>query len=392
MKPRPLIAVVEYNWTGHYIPYIKLYTRIYLELGFDVAVMCKKPDAIMEWIQLEIPNFRGNVHVDELLEPRLYGITSSTLLGLKRWFQIKDKLKLYEKASTLVFIPFLESFLLPSILAFLVRLTFPYKWFGILLQPKYLRIKEPLVYKLFNYWAIFKMPSCKAVLLLDEGVVGKLKNAVRRKNIYAIPDIADMGVSSTPSVLELEVLQKANGRRIVGLFNPKYKYKGILTMIKAAKIAKCENLFYLFCGEVPEKAYSPDEYALIREYVSSAPNSCFLYDKYITDEKEYNRVFMACDIIFASFSRFYHSSNTLTKAAWFKKPVIVSKNYCMASRVDKYRMGIPIQEENISECAEALNSLGLNYENYVKSADFEGYMSEHSEENLKSILEFAINA
>ncbi len=54
----------------------------------------------------------------------------------------------------------------------------------------------------------------------------------------------------------------------------------------------------------------------------------------------------AADVVFCAFDDFPFSSNTLTKAAVFEKPVVVSEGYLMAERVRSYRTGEVVPQGN----------------------------------------------
>jgi hypothetical protein len=51
------------------------------------------------------------------------------------------------------------------------------------------------------------------------------------------------------------------------------------------------------------------------------------------DEAQFNSLVYICDILFAAYNNFPNSSNILTKAAIFQRPVVVSNNFCMEKRV-----------------------------------------------------------
>lgn len=59
----------------------------------------------------------------------------------------------------------------------------------------------------------------------------------------------------------------------------------------------------------------------------------------IPDESCFNALIAESDLIFAAYKQFTGSSNLLTKAAAFRKPVIVSRGLCMGRRVEQYGTG-----------------------------------------------------
>ena len=67
----------------------------------------------------------------------------------------------------------------------------------------------------------------------------------------------------------------------------------------------------------------------------------------IPGEPQFNAFINACDVIFTGYLNFKGSSNLLTKAAYFNKPVIASEGFCMGKRVEKYHTGIVIKQDDI---------------------------------------------
>ena len=159
-----------------------------------------------------------------------------------------------------------------------------------------------------------------------------------------------------------------------------------MTLIRVAETTKNGNLFFFFCGLFREEGYSRESYAKIQSLMAACPENMHFVSGFIEDEGIFNSLFNSADIIFAAFNKFYSSSNTLTKAAFFKKPVVVSKGYCMAERVEKYNLGIPISEADAIECSKALNELESKYGAYVNRADFTTYYNLHSEPALLQIV------
>ena len=64
---------------------------------------------------------------------------------------------------------------------------------------------------------------------------------------------------------------------------------------------------------------------------------------WLDTECELNDVISQCDLLFAAYEDFPNSSNILSKAARFRKPVIVRDGYLMAERVREFRMGEVIE-------------------------------------------------
>ena len=69
----------------------------------------------------------------------------------------------------------------------------------------------------------------------------------------------------------------------------------------------------------------------------------------IPDESCFNALIAESDLIFAAYKQFTGSSNLLTKAAAFRKPVIVSRGLCMGRRVEQAKPPEKTTPENAAQ-------------------------------------------
>jgi hypothetical protein len=84
-------------------------------------------------------------------------------------------------------------------------------------------------------------------------------------------------------------------------------------------------------------------------------------------------------MIFAVYKDFPHSSNLLSKAAFFKKPIMVSSKYYMGSEVDEYQLGFSVSEDNYLEGQLLLDRnthlLHSRADLYIKNNNLESFNS-----------------
>ena len=171
------------------------------------------------------------------------------------------------------------------------------------------------------------------------------------------------------------------------------KRKGTLTLLEVSRQAS-DRWFFVFAGRLAEPAFTAAELARIEKIVKTNPDNCFFYLNSIPDGSRFNAVVQVCDVLYAAYENFPYSSNILTKAAIFEKPVIASKNYCMGERVQKFNLGYGIEGGSVSQCVSILERLHeeLSTGNLSIQPDFEGYRRLHSIEQLRAafqkILEF----
>jgi glycosyltransferase involved in cell wall biosynthesis len=119
----------------------------------------------------------------------------------------------------------------------------------------------------------------------------------------------------------------------------------------------------------------------------TAPN-IFTYFQRITTESTLNSIIDGSDIIVASYISFPNSSNILTKAAFFKKPIVVSDGYLMAERVREFDLGEVVPEGDSEALAAAIRrTLTPGYrEELHQRARWEDYRQLHSLDRLKRVM------
>ena len=93
-------------------------------------------------------------------------------------------------------------------------------------------------------------------------------------------------------------------------------------------------------------------------------------------------------MLYSAYRNFRHSSNILTKAALFEKPVIVSRGHLMAERVERFRLGVAIEQDSAAECAGALRRLcGADRPSAGAGASrFDDYLRRHSQASFRAQL------
>jgi hypothetical protein len=116
-----------------------------------------------------------------------------------------------------------------------------------------------------------------------------------------------------------------------------------------------EDYFIVLAGAVQWTGFSPEEKSLL-EQVSQKEN-VWAHLKRIPTECAYNGIIRACDLLVAAYRDFPHSSNTVTKAATFEKPIIVTKGGLMAKRVNSFQLGLVIDRSESVPLLAAIHQI-----------------------------------
>jgi hypothetical protein len=114
-----------------------------------------------------------------------------------------------------------------------------------------------------------------------------------------------------------------------------------------------------------------------------------IYPDYLADEREFNEIISVADVIFAVYRDFRRSSNMLSKAAYFEKPILVSDAHLMGERVRRYKIGVEVKEDDAASIYAGLNLLNANP---VASQNFEAYRQDFNVHNASQRLSSSIRA
>jgi glycosyltransferase involved in cell wall biosynthesis len=403
------IAIVDPIWGGHHPFYLKIFTKALLEFGYRVLVFCKQPDEIQEYINKYDNLTQDNqlytffIH-DPYIQPFLIPQISRTMVAKQRW---KISADIIQKAVTqigyvpdLVFFAWLDSYLGLQITPQWVDQVFPYNWSGLYFQPHYLRVRREWLFIRRRFLSpdfALNSKNCKVITVLDEGIAEELQN-IKNKPVIVFPDLADESLPDPDYSVAQQIREKARGRKVIGLLGSLHKRKGLMTLLEVSQKIINEDYFFVFAGLLAETTFHPQELNKIQHIIQQKPDNCFFYLKKIPDGSLFNALVNECEIIFVAYQQFPYSSNLLTKAAIFQKPVIATEDFCIGERVKKFNTGITIQSGNVQECIETLHLFSkkkqLNYKSF--KSNFEKYQLHHSYQQLdwafKKVLSLAIES
>lgn len=392
------IALFDTYQGGHRQTYLRLFTKVLLEMGYQVLAFSQEPNALLAWVRNYAADSSNCLTVfksETLAWPTLpiVGKLPRVIKVLSEWRYAYERIsaaenEIHTQVDT-VFFPWLDDYLSPYLTPLIVDRFFSYSWAGLYLTPSHLLSGEtylPILRKPISVYSLIESSNCKGIALLHEIEAESLQHRFN-KPVVTFPDITDEVSPAEDFEVAHLVLQKAAGRTVIGLIGGITCRKGVMTLLRVAKAAKDKNWFFVFAGELYEREIPRKDLDEINDFILSSPKNCLFHLERIPEESQFNALINACNIIFAAYDNFPYSSNLLTKAAIFEKPVIVSKGYCMAKRVETFRMGISIPEKDVSSCISAIQRIESDYLWSSNSlADFSEYRKVHSKYNLAKLL------
>lgn len=359
------IAVIDCSVSGHRETYYKQFARIWAALGHDVLLLAPDGEGTDSCV-----SFRQIASRPLLPLPcgqplkKKATVLRNALIRLQNLASLRKQLKGYQP--DLVCFPCLDDMLPTLSPVWLLNKLVPYKWCGLFVQSV-----QP-VYKRYmpDIRPALRSRRCKGVGVLNEYSVEALKPF--RQEIYLFPDFADLSAPEETYTLLHTLRKRAAGRHIISLLGSVNARKGTGLLLDTIPMLPADKYFFLIAGK---PSLSPEETNQLRDFEAAHPNCLFALEK-IPDEGCFNALVAESSLIFAAYRQFSGSSNLLTKAAAFSKPVVVSKGFCMGQRVETYGTGLAIPENDTEACRAAI--IQLCNEGAPSPQGFSRYTTDHS--------------
>ena len=386
------VALVEWTPGGHHRTYFAAFASVLERTGARVLPFCPWPD---EWNGLVA---RSEGRFGEIEPPqKLYWPTASwvrplwlrsRLAALKHFRDLGKRLSEWERLhQTKIDLVFFSCIYDKDFEHFrLARRLLKWPCAGLYLDCRAFRLPgspHPSTGVVPDPGRIFSLPGWHAVATLDEGSVDKLSRAGGGVPSIWFPDVADVrlpGIGTPEEGLGRKLKAFANGRKLVGCIGHLQKSKGVLELIRAADDPALRDLCFAFVGEVNWYSFSDGEKEEILRAWETHPRM-FAHPLRVPDGPRLNSAVAACDVIAAAYLNFPNSSNMLTKAAAFRRPIVVHDGHLMADRVRQFAVGRAVPEGDHGELVRALRDLAADGE--VAATGAAAFLHLHSQEELE---------
>lgn len=405
------VALIDtHHGNGHHLTYMRWFSKSLLEEGHRVLCFYPAPEMVQQWITEKVPQYSDRFHGIYLRNYRrrdlpIFGKLDKENLLLKylqqpflvvgRWQYTARAIAETERnlgvKTDLAFFNWVDEYLSFYLSHHWVDRVFKYPWSGLYFRPSEYRFEK---LALVPHVAIAQSPYCQGLTLLNEDLIGDIQKNLRQP-LWPFPDLTDEAEPEPDVELVQRIRAKAGPRKIVGLLGSLSKRKGILTLLEVARRMQNKDYFFVFTGPLQAHTFHQDynqvfprEFEYVQKIAADPPENCFFHVGHIVDGPPFNAVVDSCDILFAAYENFPYSSNILTKAAVFHKPVVVSEGYCMAQRVKQYGLGLTVPEGDVEQSMQALTLLSDAGElaQLQLRFDFDGYRRLHSTEQFCKIF------
>lgn len=223
----------------------------------------------------------------------------------------------------------------------------------------------------------YKHPSIKGIAFLDRDIVNNVANYLPHLQVQYLPDITNLQLPQhKPDIVNL-IKRNANGRKIVffgGIIGLRKNLNLWLNLIDKIDLKKW---FFVQIGEIDFNNLNARQFWAVYRKLIAPPENFLLIPSYIPDESVFNAVISVSDIIFAVYKEFKYSSNMITKASFFKKPILVSNKYLMGRRIQEFKIGACVSEDDLDDVVLGLEKLSIAN---IPASNFDLYNRTFSQE------------
>ena len=411
--PRTIALVDFFDWNkgGHFRFLFKLMAELLLDGGHQVLAVCQYPEEINRWAATD-----GKIHRDRLLAvhcpsdeqtkqrwkedhpwekrlmPRLFGFRRRCIR--KRRSEYFDGF--FDKAPRARSWK-VDAIFYPSLTDYFELPVKTLPWHHIPMGGLWLTAASyinagiavsggPLSTKLLN--SVKFESSVRVMCFHDECLMDDFGRQFPKQAIAFFPDATDEAPANPTSHFRDEIIQRAKGRLIVATVGVMDRRKGVITLLRAAE--QLPDCFFVFAGpNVNPGSFDAEERRYFEKAVSEGRENCFFRIERIADDRDFNSFVELSDVIFMAYLGFSQSSNILTKAAVFRKPVIVSdRPGCLEVRTRVFNLGIEVGEGCVKCTVKAIRTLAEQHSTGTLHAGrrYDDFVRIHSREALSKAL------
>ena len=219
-------------------------------------------------------------------------------------------------------------------------------WFGLCISP------SPL--PTAGYYSV---SSYRGTCFLDEAVCAAYQQQMPERVFEYLPDIADTNLLGQVTPLAKQILEHAANRKIVFMGGSIGKQKNLARWFELIALANPKDWFFVQIGRLNHNNLLPEDQVALTNIVKHPPENLWIQAEYLADERQFNEIITLSSVIFAVYRDFARSSNMLSKAAYFEKPVLVAEGQLMGKRVEYYKIGLAVNQDSAASMYRGLLAL-----------------------------------
>lgn len=356
------IALVFSRDQYRYHGYARLYVEALLRLQKQVAIFSPNWIELNNYFQINYREQSARIHCFPIEETGDVLQNEGKFGFIFRYLKLTRRLRMAERSMQtkidLVYFAPVDDWIRPKFGKNLFDKIFGYSWSGLLTQMgRYgeagLSLNQDPKFGEPDY--LFLSKNCVGVCTLDRFRSEALKSRVYKK-VVVMPDISEVSLPSAKQKVSEQIRKMAKGRMIVGTIlleneNPE-------NFLNLANVAPWDQYFFVCAGRLEGGVLSDQSKEYVSELLSSGKNNNYFILHNLDDSESINDLLMSFDVCYLNDGNFGMPHPLLTKAAYFNKPVLGSKNDMIGEILDAFKTGITVNGQ-VSESIQALNALRL---------------------------------
>lgn len=370
--PIRTVALVDLHWQGHHPTTFRLFASALAEQGCAVVPFVPEPEQIAGLLAdspaglapessrnfLAAQAFRSAAYLPfRPLWARRLQQQAATFLRLHRqllsWERATGRKIDLVFFSTMYDHDFSHASRLSSLLG--------YDWSGYYVQARCIHSPQapmPNGGTVPDGRSMFHGRRFRSLAIVDGGVVSQLQEIVGDRRVVLFPELTDSRVATDEQGrgFARKILEFARGRPIIALMGHIHSSKGVEAFTLAAQDPRLSHLFFLVGGAANLSGMPLETRTSISRAWESTPN-IYAHLQRIVDERVFNSAIQACDVLYAAYVDFPHSSSILTKAAVFRKPIIVTDGHLMGDQVKRFNLGATVAQGDVEQLVQTMQRL-----------------------------------
>ncbi|OYU94272.1 MAG: hypothetical protein CFE21_16935 [Bacteroidetes bacterium B1(2017)] len=321
-------------------------------------------------------------------KPGTAGMTYRYLMLSRRLHQAERSMQ--TKIDFVLFAP-VDDWIKPRFGRKLMDWSFPFKWSGILthMMPyEETGLKRNVDPKFGEVDYLFTSENCVGVCTLDRFRSEALKSRVYKK-VVVMPDVSELRLPKEPQKISAQVKKMARDRMVVGTIlleneNPE-------NFLNLANMAPSDQYFFVCAGRIEPEQLNDNCKQALNQLLSSGKNNNYFILHQLEDSESINDLLLTFDVCYLNDGDFQLPHPLLTKAAFFHKPVVGSRNDMIGKLLSAFKTGITVNGK-VGESVSALSTLRLQmpFDKNFDLGRLRNYAQLQNQDALRDALEMIL--
>ena len=383
------IAMVDFRLTWHHPYYLGTFASKFHQLGCTVDLFTINKEECRDKLINAVPSIPiEHFEIHEIKSAKM----NKRVLGCRSYFRLmmldrelatieRTKKKKYD----LVFFPYIDDLVQCDLtIPYMLKAPFPRYFSGLLMEPRLKLLKKARfpVNFITSTWLEYSSTNYRKLGVLVEDVTNEVQTLLG-KSVTHYPDFCSSDTEEQPDDPICKVIRdRKNGRFVTSLLGSILPHKSLDLFLSCINQANPDDHLFVIAGRIAKEKFTSKNLETLNDLVETERENVLIFDQWIPSEAVFDTIVTYSDILYAHYRNFPKSSNILSKAAYHKKPVIVSDKYLLGERVKKYNLGFSLPESKIPDLYNTRELKSWS----VDSESREIFIKLHSESRLQTIF------